>query len=78
MPLNPEVQGTPDLLAELRARAMKEKMRANAGASEASIGDFQYLAAHERGAVVACSRFLRWLDELAPPSDNTARSRDDE
>ena len=72
VPSNPAVQGTPDLLAELRARAMHKKKRADAGASEASIGDFQYLAAYERGAAAACSIFLQWLDELAQPSENTA------
>ncbi len=66
------VQWTPDILAELRARAMRMKLKATQMADESFAGCFGYMGANENGKVVAYNMMLEWLDELAPPRDNTA------
>lgn len=72
VPSNPAVQGTPDILAELRARAVKEKSEAHAKGYDAYIR-MDYKDSHAYTfRVKAFSDVLQWLDELAPPGDNTA------
>lgn len=71
VPSNPAVQGTPDILAELRDRAVANIEDAQTIADGLSAMDHKKLA--EWHAVVwAFKCVLRWIDELAQPKDNTA------
>ena len=73
------VQGTPDILAELRARAIEAKQSASRRwrfAAERKLGDYE--CGIGIGKEMMADEILGWLDDIAPPSDSTARSRDDE
>lgn len=73
VPSNPAVQGTPDILAQIRARALQRIECATLIARGAFAEDLVALGANENGKVVAFNEVLQWLDELAEPNDNTAR-----
>jgi len=63
------VQGTPDILAELRARASKK-----IDAAYEKMAEYQVMSIHHYGQwsySYALFEVIEWLDELAPPSDNT-------
>lgn len=73
VPSNPAVQGTPDILAELRARAIKVNEKAKAvvfSHNFFSKKDTQYAIDHTYMTLSA--EFIKWLDDLTQPSDNTA------
>jgi len=67
------VQGTPDILAELRARAMQEIVAIDRRIPILKRNGMYRATAFSRGYGQACIDLIAWLDELAPPSDNTAR-----
>lgn len=66
MPLNPDVQGTPDILAELRARAEDERDDAISFIHDmVRDKDLSRIVDVTAGEIVAYARVVRWLDELA-------------
>lgn len=66
------VQGTPDLLAELRARAMREIVAIDRRIPMLKRNGMYRATAFSRGYGQACIDLIAWLDDIAPPSDNTA------
>ena len=74
--INPNVPGTPDILAELRDRANLVIHKAN---FRLCFDDFEKVnyAIHS-SYKSAAKMFIGWLDELAQPNDNTARSQEGE
>lgn len=66
VPLNPDVQGTPDILAELRARAEDERDDAISFIHDmVRDKDLSRIVDVTAGEIVAYARVVRWLDELA-------------
>lgn len=70
VPSNPAVQGTPDILAEIRARASKAR---EDGLEEMAKYPYQTIFHYGQYCYAHAFReMLQWLDELAEPNDNTA------
>lgn len=64
-PLNPDVQGTPDILAKLRARAEQERDDAISFIHNmVRDKDLLRIVDITAGEIVAYARVVRWLDEL--------------
>ena len=72
VPSKPAVQGTPDILAQLRARAMSAKREAIAMRLREIMLDNDEWIFLNAGKQEAYDCMLRWLDELAQPNNNTA------
>lgn len=71
VPLSLDVQGTHDILAQLRARVIAARDADGKTADESKKHGFIEIACSYRGTVVGYDRVLEWLDELAQPN-NTA------
>lgn len=67
------VQGMPDILAQLRARAMREIEHAERWKTMHKDVENTTAVWCEDGVIEACTKFLQWLDELgACQTNNTA------
>ena len=79
VPSNPAVQGTPDILAKLRARAEQERDDAISFIHNmVRDKDLSRIVDITAGEIVAYARVVRWLDELGgcqSATQHEARSR---
>ena len=73
VPLSLDVQGTPDILAQLRARAMLEIISADRIMPKMRREGLYKAKQQTMGYRQACIDFLQWLDELGEcQTNNTA------
>lgn len=67
------VQGTPDILEELRARASEEIEKAGAFVKSCDRKLDGRIIDITIGQATAFADVIKWLDELAQPNEDTAR-----